>query len=279
MENIASQVIRGKNELSRSWECGHVYLKCSGNYSDGWNTPQLQGSSRAHNWALENVCSQLEAERNASCTGMDEAMKKISLLHNEKAQLEMEVNQFKRETHQKIASANTQLDYYHNLLLQKDEEIMSINGFFSDSDPAGSCSSSDGSSARMRKPPMFSSQRKKGFSRKNGRRVSNLSCVSSVAESCSVEKNIVCGCSPFEPLLKDICTRIQGLEEDIKLLKTPVGAHLTEVFVEEEGDNKGGKKKKEQSPMIAVMIGLSVGCLISVLVGNLKPRSASSQKM
>ncbi|GLJ47445.1 hypothetical protein SUGI_1001330 [Cryptomeria japonica] len=80
-------------------------------------------SIRAQHQALENAHSELEAERNASATAIDEAMNMISKLQAEKARLELEASQFQREAEQKMAFAEQALAFYESLLLCADEEI------------------------------------------------------------------------------------------------------------------------------------------------------------
>ncbi|GLJ47437.1 hypothetical protein SUGI_1001160 [Cryptomeria japonica] len=96
---------------------------------DLWNDPVMHGLSEAlriQHYALRDVYSELEAERSASATSIDDALLMISRLQDEKARLAMEAAQFKREAQEKISHAQTTLSFYENVLFRKDEEIKAL---------------------------------------------------------------------------------------------------------------------------------------------------------
>lgn len=87
---------------------------------------KLLDALRAQHQALEEVSSELEAERNASANSIDDALVMISRLQKEKYRLAMEYTQYRRETEQMRAHAKEALAFYEDLLLKKDEEIEAL---------------------------------------------------------------------------------------------------------------------------------------------------------
>ncbi|KAH9314360.1 hypothetical protein KI387_022987 [Taxus chinensis] len=96
---------------------------------DLWNDPVVHGLSealRVQHHALLDVYSELEAERSASTSLIDDALLMISHLQVEKARLAMEAAQFKREAQEKIRHAQAMVSFYEEVIVRKDEEVKAL---------------------------------------------------------------------------------------------------------------------------------------------------------
>ncbi|KAF3788645.1 Myosin-binding protein 7 [Nymphaea thermarum] len=76
---------------------------------------------------IQDLCSELDEERNASASAANEAMSMILRLQREKAEVQMEARQFKRFTEEKMAHDQQELLSMEDTLYKKDQLIQSLN--------------------------------------------------------------------------------------------------------------------------------------------------------
>ncbi|XP_031473755.1 myosin-binding protein 7-like [Nymphaea colorata] len=76
---------------------------------------------------IQELCMELDEERNASSTAANEAMSLILRLQNEKAEVQMEAVQFKRFAEEKMAHDEQELLCLEDLLHKKNQLIESLN--------------------------------------------------------------------------------------------------------------------------------------------------------
>lgn len=106
-------------------EVGKIDLSLNGIWTENV-VHKLLDALRAQHQALEDVYSELEAERNASANSIDDALLMISRLQKEKSRLAMEHTHYRRETEQMRAHVKEALGFYEEFLLKKDEEIKAL---------------------------------------------------------------------------------------------------------------------------------------------------------
>lgn len=106
-------------------EVGKLDLSLNGIWTESV-VHKLLDALRAQHQALEDVYSELEAERNASANSIDDALLMISRLQKDKSRLAMEHTHYKRETDQMRAHVKEALGFYEDLLIKKDEEIKAL---------------------------------------------------------------------------------------------------------------------------------------------------------
>eukprot|EP00252_Welwitschia_mirabilis_P016831 TRINITY_DN3740_c0_g1_i4.p1 TRINITY_DN3740_c0_g1~~TRINITY_DN3740_c0_g1_i4.p1 ORF type:complete len:537 (+),score=101.50 TRINITY_DN3740_c0_g1_i4:121-1731(+) len=71
---------------------------------------------------LLSVNAELEKERNAAATAADEAMSMISRLQEEKAYIEMELRQFKREAEEKLVHDEEEIEILKEIIVRREKE-------------------------------------------------------------------------------------------------------------------------------------------------------------
>ncbi|XP_028793996.1 myosin-binding protein 7-like [Neltuma alba] len=75
---------------------------------------------------LQNLYAELDQEREASATAASEALDMILRLQGEKAAVKMEANHYKRMAEEKIGHAEAALEFFEELMNQKDMEMASL---------------------------------------------------------------------------------------------------------------------------------------------------------
>ena len=76
--------------------------------------------------SIQDLCSELEEERNASSSAANEAMSMILRLQREKAEIQMEARQFKRFAEEKMAHDQQELLALEDLLYKREQAIQSF---------------------------------------------------------------------------------------------------------------------------------------------------------
>ncbi|XP_010910136.1 myosin-binding protein 7 [Elaeis guineensis] len=76
---------------------------------------------------IQELCVELEEERNASSTAASEAMSMILRLQREKAEVQMEARQFKRFAEEKMAHDQRELAALDDLLYKRDQVLQSLS--------------------------------------------------------------------------------------------------------------------------------------------------------
>ncbi|EHA8587457.1 myosin-binding protein 7 [Cocos nucifera] len=77
--------------------------------------------------SIQELCTELEEERNASSTAASEAMSMILRLQREKAEVQMEARQFKRFAEEKMAHDQRELAALDDLLYKRDQVLQSLS--------------------------------------------------------------------------------------------------------------------------------------------------------
>ncbi|KAG9130959.1 hypothetical protein Leryth_006732 [Lithospermum erythrorhizon] len=75
---------------------------------------------------IQDLCSELEEERNASSSAANEAMSMILRLQREKAEIEMEARQFKRFAEEKMAHDQQEILALEDVLYRREQSIESL---------------------------------------------------------------------------------------------------------------------------------------------------------
>lgn len=75
---------------------------------------------------LQSLYAELDQEREASATAASEALEMILRLQGEKAAVKMEANHYKRMAEEKIGHAEATLEFFEELMNQKEMEIASL---------------------------------------------------------------------------------------------------------------------------------------------------------
>ncbi|XP_057822697.1 uncharacterized protein LOC131035085 isoform X1 [Cryptomeria japonica] len=83
----------------------------------------LREALRGQHYALQDLYTELEEERNASSTAANEALSMILRLQDEKAAVRLEANQYKRMAEEKIAHDQESLAFFEEIIYRKDKEI------------------------------------------------------------------------------------------------------------------------------------------------------------
>lgn len=75
---------------------------------------------------IQDLCTELEEERNASSSAANEAMSMILRLQREKAEIQMEARQFKRFAEEKMGHDQQELSALEELLYKREQAIQSL---------------------------------------------------------------------------------------------------------------------------------------------------------
>ncbi|EPS74355.1 hypothetical protein M569_00397 [Genlisea aurea] len=75
---------------------------------------------------IQDLITELEEERNASSSAANEAMSMILRLQSEKAEIQMELRQFKRFAEEKMAHDNQEISALEELLYKREQAIQSL---------------------------------------------------------------------------------------------------------------------------------------------------------
>eukprot|EP00268_Persea_americana_P016693 TRINITY_DN17921_c1_g1_i2.p1 TRINITY_DN17921_c1_g1~~TRINITY_DN17921_c1_g1_i2.p1 ORF type:complete len:535 (+),score=138.98 TRINITY_DN17921_c1_g1_i2:362-1966(+) len=86
----------------------------------------LKEALYAQHQLMQKLCVELEVEREASTTAVNEALSMILRLQGEKAVEKMEANQYRRVTEEKMHHAEQSLAVFEELLYRKEMEIASL---------------------------------------------------------------------------------------------------------------------------------------------------------
>lgn len=116
---------KNSNSKKKPSEVGKIDFSLNGIWTETV-VHKLLDALRAQHQALEEVSSELEAERNASANSIDDALLMISRLQKEKSRLAMEHTHYRRETEQMRTHVKEALAFYEDLLFKKDEEIKAL---------------------------------------------------------------------------------------------------------------------------------------------------------
>lgn len=90
------------------------------------DTKALKEALCAQQQLLQNLYAELDQEREASATAASEALDMILRLQGEKAAVKMEANHYKRMAEEKIGHAEATLEYFEDLMNQKEMEMASL---------------------------------------------------------------------------------------------------------------------------------------------------------
>lgn len=99
----------------------NMYLAMAGN-----EVAALKEALYAQHQLMQKLCVELEVEREASTTAVNEALSMILRLQGEKAVEKMEANQYRRVTEEKMHHAEQSLAVFEELLYRKEMEIASL---------------------------------------------------------------------------------------------------------------------------------------------------------
>ncbi|KAK4374901.1 hypothetical protein RND71_005578 [Anisodus tanguticus] len=86
----------------------------------------LKDTLRAQQQLLQKLYSELDEEREASCSAASEALSMILRLQGEKAAVKMEAEQYKRLAEEKMCHAEESLAIFEDLFYQKEMEIAAL---------------------------------------------------------------------------------------------------------------------------------------------------------
>ncbi|KAJ0982602.1 hypothetical protein J5N97_010857 [Dioscorea zingiberensis] len=76
---------------------------------------------------IQELCAELDEERNAAASAASETMSMILRLQREKAEVQMEARQFKRFTEEKMAHDQREIASLDDLLFRKDQALQSLS--------------------------------------------------------------------------------------------------------------------------------------------------------